>query len=72
MYNKLFILLQHSVEVVYFSIIIWYTFTLSFTPFMQKTPKRLQKSIFLYKVFKIAKLRVNKSSSIKPHVPLFA
>jgi hypothetical protein len=31
MYNKLFIPLQHSVEVVYFSIIIWYTFTLSFT-----------------------------------------
>ena len=31
MYNKLFISLQHSVGVVYFYIIIWYTFTLSFT-----------------------------------------
>ena len=31
MYNKLFVPLQHSVEMVYFWIIFWYTFTLSFT-----------------------------------------
>ena len=31
MYNKLFVPLQHSTEVVYFQIIIWYTFALSFT-----------------------------------------
>ena len=31
MYNNLLVTLQHSTEVVYFSIIIWYTFALSFT-----------------------------------------
>ena len=44
MYNKLFIPLQHSVEVVYFYIIIWYTFTLSFTEYMETkrtTPERI-------------------------------
>ena len=34
MYNKLFVPLQRSVEMVYFSIIIWYTFTLSFTRYV--------------------------------------
>ena len=31
MYNQLFITLQRSVEMVYYWIIFWYTFTLSFT-----------------------------------------
>ena len=40
MYNKLFVPLQHSTEVVYFSIIIWYTFTLSFTAKEKRTAQQ--------------------------------
>ena len=39
MYNNLFVTLQHSTEVVYFQIIIWYTFALSFT--LMKHAKRV-------------------------------
>ena len=53
MYNKLFVPLQHSVEMVYFWIFFWYTFTLSFTVMIEiidfldlPTPSR----VFVYLV----------------------